>query len=200
MSPSDVLSKALRYRPYWGTSGGITVSGGEPLLQLDFLIELFSLAKAAGVHTCLDTAAGPYVDCGQWHDRFCTLMDNTDLVLLDIKHIDSTVHRQLTGFGNDNVLKCAQFLSDIGKPVWIRHVLVPGVNSDEPSLRRLSKFIDTLKNVKKVEVLPYHTFGVAKWKALGLRYALEECQPPTDGQLETANAILVKAHLNIGNL
>ena len=183
MSADEVLAKALRYREYWGTEGGITVSGGEPLLQLEFLTELFEKAKQKGVNTCIDTAAGPFTRVEPWFGKFRKLMDVTDLLLLDLKHIDSAAHRELTGADNMNVLDCAKFLSEIGKPVWIRHVLVPGVNTDEPSLTKLGAFIRTLTNVKKVEVLPYHSLGVPKWTALGLPYALEGVEPPTFEQL-----------------
>lgn len=191
MSAEDVLARALRYRTYWGETGGITVSGGEPLLQLEFLTDLFVRAKAQGVHTCIDTAAGPFTRDEPWFGgAFRRLMDATDLVLLDVKHIDPAAHRALTGADNANVLDCARFLSEIGKPVWIRHVLVPGVNSDDASLTRLADFLRTLSNVRRVEVLPYHTLGVAKWQALGLPYALAGVEPPDDRLLARAREIL----------
>ena len=190
MSADEVLAKALRYRAYWGEEGGITVSGGEPLLQLEFLTELFEKAKAKGVSTCIDTAAGPFTRDEPWFAQFRRLMAVTDLVLLDLKHIDPAAHRELTGADNANVLDCAEFLSEIGKPVWIRHVLVPGVNADEPSLTKLGTFIRTLSNVQRVEVLPYHTLGVAKWQALGLAYALEGVLPPSDEQRALAERLI----------
>ena len=191
MSANEVLVKALRYREYWGAEGGITVSGGEPLLQLEFLTELFEKAKAKGVSTCIDTAAGPFTREEPWLGKFRNLMNVTDLLLLDLKHINPAAHRELTGADNANVLDCAKFLSEIGKSVWIRHVLVPGINTDEPSLKKLGAFIRTLTNVKKVEVLPYHALGVPKWKALNLPYALAGVEPPTDDQLAKARALLV---------
>ena len=190
MSADEVLAKALRYREYWGAEGGITVSGGEPLLQLEFLTELFEKAKAKGVNTCIDTAAGPFTREEPWFGKFRKLMHVTDLLLLDLKHIDPAAHRELTGADNANVLECAKFLSEIGKPVWIRHVLVPGINTDEPSLVKLGAFIRTLTNVKRVEVLPYHTLGVPKWKTLGIPYALEDVEPPTADQLVFARQLL----------
>ena len=190
MSADEVLAKALRYREYWGTEGGITVSGGEPLLQLEFLTELFEKAREKGVNTCIDTAAGPFTREEPWFGKFRKLMDVTDLLLLDLKHIDPAAHKELTGAGNANVLDCAKFLSEIGKPVWIRHVLVPGINTDELSLTKLGTFIKTLMNVKKVEVLPYHALGVPKWKALGIPYALEGVEPPTEEQLAFARQLL----------
>ncbi|MCQ2394954.1 MAG: pyruvate formate-lyase-activating protein [Kiritimatiellae bacterium] len=190
MSADEVLAKALRYREYWGEEGGITVSGGEPLLQLEFLTELFEKAKAKGINTCIDTAVGPFTRAEPWFGQFRKLLDVTDLLLLDLKHINPAAHRELTGADNANVLDCAKFLSGIGKPVWIRHVLVPGVNADEASLVKLGAFIKTLANVKKVEVLPYHTLGVAKWKALNLPYALEGVTSPSAEELSAAEDIL----------
>ena len=190
MSADEVLQKALRYKAYWGDEGGITVSGGEPLLQIEFLTELFEKAKARGINTCIDTAAGPFTREEPWFGQFRRLMEVTDLLLLDLKHIDSAAHRELTGADNVNVLDCATFLSEINKPVWIRHVLVPGINTDEPSLMKLGLFIKTLTNVKKVEVLPYHTLGVPKWKSLNIPYALEDVEPPTADQIATARRFL----------
>ena len=190
MTADEVLAKALRYKTYWGADGGITVSCGEPLLQLEFLTELFEKAKQKGVNTCIDTAAGPFTREEPWFGKFCKLLDVTDLLLLDLKHIDSAAHRELTGADNANVLDCAKYLSEIGKPVWIRHVLVPGINTNEQSLTKLGTFIKTLSNVKKVEVLPYHSLGVSKWTALGLPYALDGVEPPTDEQLALARNLL----------
>ena len=191
MSADEVLKKALRYREYWGKDGGITVSGGEPLLQLEFLTELFEKTKAQGVSTCVDTAGGPFTREEPWLGAFRRLMDVTDLVMLDIKHINPGAHRELTGQDNANVLDCARFLSEIDKSVWIRHVLVPGVTDDDFSLDELSKFLKQLKNIKKIEVLPYHTFGVEKWKTLGIPYQLEGVEPPQKANIERAQAILV---------
>jgi pyruvate formate lyase activating enzyme len=186
----EVLKKALRYQSYWGDEGGITVSGGEPLLQLEFVTELFEKAKAAGATTCIDTAAGPFTREGVWFENFKRLMAATDLVLLDIKHIDSEKHKDLVGQDNANVLDCAKFLAEINKPVWVRHVLVPGVNSDKESLEALAEFIRPLKNVKRVDVLPYHTLGVKKWKELGLEYKLDGVNPPSKDEVAQAKEIL----------
>ena len=190
MSADEVLSKALRYREYWGEEGGITVSGGEPLLQLEFLTELFEKAKAQGVDTCIDTAAGPFTRDEPWFGRFRRLMRVTDRLLLDIKHIDPSAHRALTGKDNANVLDCARWLSEIGKPVWIRHVLVPGVTSDTASLQKLGSFVKALRHVEKVEVLPYHALGAAKWRALGLSYGLEGVESPSEDLLAQARRII----------
>ena len=122
----QLLKTALRFKSYWGEKGGITVSGGEPLLQMDFLTELFRKAKEAGVHTTLDTSGNPYTTKEPWHSKWLELMKYTDLLLLDIKQINEQEHVKLTGQTNTNILAMARELSDMGKPVWIRHVLVPG--------------------------------------------------------------------------
>lgn len=189
-SAKEVLDFALRYRSYWGEEGGITVSGGEPLLQMDFMLEFFTLAKKEGIHTTIDTAAQPFSRRESFLPKFKALMDVTDLVLLDLKHIDDAKHRVLTKHSNEAILDCARYLDEIGKPVWIRHVLVPGYTDDDEALQKLSGFIATLKNVEKVEVLPYHTFGEYKWKELGIEYTLAGVEPPTQALEENAKKIL----------
>ena len=189
-SPEDVLKQALRYKNYWGKKGGITVSGGEALLQIDFVTELFTLAKQQHVNTCLDTSGNPFTREEPFYSKFEELMKVTDLVMLDIKHMDDDAHRELTGQTNTNILDMARCLSDNGKAMWIRHVLVPGITDDEGQLKRLRKFIDTLNTVERVEVLPYHTLGVFKWKELGIPYRLEGVKPPTEEQVQRAREIL----------
>ena len=189
-SPEDVLKQALRYKNYWGKKGGITVSGGEALLQIDFVTELFTLAKQQHVNTCLDTSGNPFTREEPFYSKFEELMKVTDLVMLDIKHMDDDAHRELTGQNNTNILDMARCLSDNGKAMWIRHVLVPGITDDEGQLKRLRKFIDTLNIVERVEVLPYHTLGVFKWKELGIPYRLEGVKPPTEEQVQRAGEIL----------
>lgn len=191
-SVDDVLSQALRYRSYWGEKGGITVSGGEALLQIQPLTELFHKAKDLGINTCLDTSGQPFSRKDGRFLAFEALMKYTDLVLLDIKHIDNDAHKQLTGWENENILDCARYLSDIHKPVWIRHVLVPGINDDDESLHRLRSFIDTLSNVERVEVLPYHDLGVYKWEQLGIPYKLTDVKPPTEESVLHARKILTE--------
>ena len=189
-SVEELLNKAERYRSYWGPEGGITVSGGEALLQIDFLIELFEEAHRRGINTCLDTAAQPFTREDPFFPKFERLMKSTDLVLLDIKHIDAEKHRWLTGHSNEHIIDCARYLSEIEKPVWIRHVLVPGITDDEAQLKQLRQLLDTLKNIKKVEVLPYHTLGTFKWKQLGIPYSLEDVPTPTTEQVKRAQEIL----------
>lgn len=190
MTPEQVFEKALRYKAYWGKNGGITVSGGEPLLQTDFVTGLFKLCRESAVNTAIDTSAQPFTFEEPFFGKFKELIELCDLVLLDIKHIDSEKHKLLTGKGNENILAAARYLSDIGKPVWIRHVLVPGINDDEESLSGLSRFLSDLTNVQKIEVLPYHNFGAYKWESLGLTYTLADTLPPAQAQIRRANEIL----------
>ena len=189
-SADELLTQALRYRSYWRDSGGITVSGGEPLLQMDFLIELFQKAKEKGINTTIDTSGAPFTREEPFFGKFKELMKYTDLLLVDIKHIDDEQHKLLTGHTNKNILDMARYLSEISKPVWIRHVLVPEKSDKDEYLKELYEFIKTLNNVEKVEVLPYHTFGEYKWKELGYDYPLAGIEPPTKERVENANEIL----------
>lgn len=192
-SADELLDAAERYRGYWGSEGGITVSGGEPLLQIDFLLDLFRKAKQRDVNTCIDTAGQPFTREEPYFSKFRELCGVTDLFIADIKHIDPQRHIELTGKDNGNILDMLRFLSDIGKPVWIRHVLVPGITDDDGFLRRTAEFIQTLGNVRKVEVLPYHSFGIYKWEMLGIPYSLRDTQPPDKDRVANAQRILRSA-------
>ncbi|KAF1296476.1 pyruvate formate-lyase 1-activating enzyme [Enterococcus sp. JM4C] len=190
VTPDEVLEEALKYRSYWGEKGGITVSGGEPLLQLDFLTDLFKKAKALGIHTTIDTCGKPFTREEPFFSEFNELMNYTDLLLFDIKHIDDEKHKELTSLGNENILEMAKYLSEIDKPVWIRHVLVPERSDYDEYLIRLDTFIKTLNNVDKVEVLPYHTMGKYKWDEMGLKYPLDGINPPTEDRVQNAKELL----------
>ena len=189
-SPEKLFQHVWRYRNYWGKKGGITVSGGEALLQIDFLIDLFRKAHKRGINTTLDTSAQPFTREEPFFSKFNELLKYTDLVMLDIKHIDDEEHKKLTGHTNKNILDCARYLSDQGIKMWIRHVLVPGITDKDEYLIRTREFIDTLKTVTKVEVLPYHTLGAYKWKELGIPYKLEGVEPPTEDRIQNAKKIL----------
>lgn len=189
-TPERLLKTALRYRPYWKENGGITVSGGEPLLQIDFLIEYFKLAKEEGITTVLDSSGNPFTREEPFISKFNELLKYTDLIMLDIKHMDAKKHLELTQCDNANILDMAKYLSEVGQPVWIRHVLVPGWTDSEEHLKELAAFVKTLGNVKKFEVLPYHTLGLFKWQSLGIPYGLEGVNPPTDEEVKRANEIL----------
>jgi pyruvate formate lyase activating enzyme len=183
----EVIEKALRVKPYMDFSkgGGITASGGEPLLQVPFVTELFQKAKENGMTTCLDTSGSVEIT-----DDVKKLLSLTDTVLLDIKHIDEEKCIKLTGHSNKNELAFARYLSDNGIDMWIRQVLVPTYTDDENDLKRTREFIDTLKTVKRVEVLPYHDFGKSKWIDMGLAYPLEGVPIPTNEQVDKARKIL----------
>lgn len=189
----ELLDQAERFRAYWGDNGGITVSGGEALLQIDFLLELFEKAKQRGIGTCLDTSAQLFTRKALFFEKFERLMELTDTVLLDIKHIDDEEHRKLTRHSNANILDCARYLSEIDKPVWIRHVLIPGITDKDEYLVRLRDFLSTLHNIERIEVLPYHTLGVYKYEKLGIDYPLKDVQPPAAERVANANDILQQA-------
>ncbi|MCQ2060886.1 MAG: pyruvate formate-lyase-activating protein [Fibrobacter sp.] len=190
MTADELLDKALRYKTYWGRDGGITVSGGEPLAQLDFMIEFFEKAKVAGVHTCIDTSGVTFSREPAVFAKFEKLMAVTDLLLVDIKHIDDAAHKELTGHGNENIIDFYRYLDEIRKPIWIRHVLVPGISDDDAALLRTRDFIRTLGNVQRVEVLPYHAFALGKYAELGIDYSLKDTQSPDVARVENANRIL----------
>lgn len=184
---SELVKRALRYKSYWKNGGGITVSGGEPMLQTEFVTELFTLAKKAGIHTTLDTSAQPW---NKDDEKYKKLLEVTDLVMLDIKEFDNDAHIELTGQPNDNIIEFAHYLSDIGKPMWIRHVLVPGVTGSDESLEKIKGLVDSLNTVEKIEILPYHSFGKQKWEKLGIDYSLKDVKAPSDEMMERAKSIL----------
>ena len=174
--------------------GGITVTGGEALLQIDFLLELFGLAKEQGIHTCLDTSGITYRDDGSdYSKKLDALMELTDLVMLDIKHIDPDDHKDLTGHDNGRILAFAKYLARKNVPVWIRHVVVPGITDDPIQLTRLGEFIGKLPNVQALDVLPYHVMGVSKYKELRIPYPLEGVEPATQQQAKEAKQIILSA-------
>ncbi len=186
----ELLDQAERYRGYWGKEGGITVSGGEPLLQIDFLLDLFQKAKARGIHTTLDTAGQPFTRAESFFSKFTSLMEYTDLLLVDLKHIDPVEHKKLTGWSNGNILDLLRYLSDIGKPVWVRYVLVPGVTDGPTHLAQAGRFLSTLNNLEQIDVLSYHSMGEYKWKALGIPYSLTGVIPPTAEAVQAAARML----------
>ncbi len=185
-----LFAKAYRYKNYWKKKGGITVSGGEPLLQLDFLTQFFSLAKEKGVHTCIDTSGAPFSTAPAFLDKFNALLSVTDLFLLDIKAMDDALHQRLTGKTNENILALARYLSDHGKELWIRHVLVPGLTDSEEELLALKDFAATLSTVSRMEILPYHNLGEMKWQQLALSYPLSGTPTPTKEEIARAEALL----------
>lgn len=184
-SLDDIFEKIMNYKNYIYPNGGVTVTGGEPLLQVNFLIELFKKLKKENIHTCIDTSGMVTLT-----DDIKTLLSLTDLVLLDIKHIDSGKCKELVGFNNEKELYFAKYLSDNNIHMWIRQVLVPGYTDDENDLLKLKDFISSLKTVDKVEVLPYHDMGKYKWKQLGINYELEHIKSATDEEVIRTKKIL----------
>ncbi|RSD26175.1 pyruvate formate-lyase-activating protein [Mesobacillus subterraneus] len=199
MSVSEIIDDLKSYLPFIQSSGGgITVSGGEPLLQIPFITELFKECKKLGIHTAIDSSGGCYSSAPLFQQQLAELLNYTDLILLDLKHINRKKHISLTGMANDHILEFARYLSIREVPIWIRHVLVPGITNATDDLTNLGDFISTLENVRKVEVLPYHKLGVYKWEALGLEYPLKNVEPPGDDEVEQAHQLLT-AHLKLVN-
>ncbi len=185
ITAEELLSMYRRNKAFY-RSGGITCTGGEPMLQLPFLTELFTLAHAEHIHTCLDTSGicfDPQKPAAA--DR---LLDVSDLVMLDIKHIDDDTHRKITGHSNENILAFAEHISAHGVPLWIRHVIVPGLTDAPDALERLGYFIGGLRTLKALDVLPYHDMGKQKYAALGLSYPLADTPPADQETAETARA------------
>lgn len=185
-----LFERAYRYHNYWGRDGGITISGGEPLLQIDFVTAVFTLAKEHGAHTTLDTSGNPFREEASYLEKFDRLMEVTDLFMLDIKEMDAVMHKKLTGQENGNILALARYLSEHGKDMWIRHVLVPGVTDSESGLIMLRDFIKELKTVRLVEILPYHSMGEYKWEQLKIAYPLKGVPAPTEEEVMRAEEIL----------
>lgn len=171
--------------------GGITATGGEPLVQMEFLTELFTKAKEKGIHTCLDTSGILFRQ--EKRAAFDRLMAVTDLVMLDIKHIDDAEHRKLTKQSNVHILEFAQYLKEKNIPVWIRHVVVPGITLQEKYLRQLGAYLAGLTNMKALDVLPYHTMGEVKYQNLGIPYSLKGVEPATTEQAIWARDIIMEA-------
>lgn len=182
---TEIYEKILRYKEYICPDGGVTVSGGEPLLQYEFLIELFKKLKKENIHTCIDTSGMVSIN-----NKIKELIDLTDLFLLDIKHIDPEKCKDLVGFSNEKELDFARYLSYNNKHMWIRQVLIPGITDEESDLKKLKEFLKTLKTVDRVELLPYHSMGKYKWEKLGYKYELNEVPDATENDIEKAKKII----------
>ena len=192
-SAQSLLAEYERNKAFY-KNGGITVTGGEALMQIDFLLELFTLAKEKGIHTCLDTSGVTYRPGeSEYNRKLNQLMKVTDLVMLDIKHIDPEGHKDLTGHDNAGILDFARYLDEKQVPVWIRHVIVPGITDDPALLTRLGAFLGTLSNVKALDVLPYHIMGVRKYEELDMDYPLKGLEPATKQQALEAKKIILTA-------
>lgn len=192
MTVAQIMAQYEKNRAFY-SRGGITVTGGEPLMQMEFVTELFSAAAHRGIHTCLDTSGITFrPDSQELTDRFDKLMSVTDLVMLDIKHIDPAEHVKLCGQPLKPVLEFARYLDEKAVPVWIRHVVVPGITYDQNELYRLGTFIGTLHNVKALDVLPYHDMGKIKYQELGMDYPLKDVQPLGKDEALAARQMIVK--------
>lgn len=189
MSVEEIIKKYEGVKEFV-KSGGITVTGGEPLLQIEFLTELFKVAKSKNIHTALDTSGILFNPSDT--STIDNLLTYTDLVLLDIKHINDAEHRKLTGASNKNILACARYLSDKQIPVWIRHVVVRDITLRKDYLQELGQFIGSLKNVKALDVLPYHNMAIPKYDALGIQYPLKDIPPTTKQEALWARDVIVR--------
>ena len=193
MSVDEILNKYDSVKEF--CKGGITVTGGEPLIQKDFVTEFFKKAKEKNIHTALDTSG--ILFSSEKKEEFEELLMYTDLVLLDIKHIDDSEHKKLTQRSNENILEFAKYLSDIDKPVWIRHVVVPNITYNEHYLKELGKFLSGLKNIKALDVLPYHNMAETKYENLGIKYPLKGVPQLTKEEAIDARNIILKAYKGI---
>ncbi|MDD2575280.1 MAG: pyruvate formate-lyase-activating protein [Acholeplasmataceae bacterium] len=187
MTVEEILNDYDRYKAFY-KKGGLTVSGGEATLQLEFITELFRQAKEKGIHTCLDTAGATFTETRI--KEFNKLLDYTDMVLLDIKHIDNDVHKWLTGLPNNNILRFSKLLDDRQIPTSIRHILLPDINSQDEYVIKLRTFLDTLSNIVSIEVLPYHTKGITKWEQMGLKYELLDTPEPSEELIKHVETLL----------
>ena len=196
-SAQSLIKEYERNQAFYA-KGGITVTGGEALMQIDFLLDLFALAKEKKIHTCLDTSGVTYRPGeSEYNRKLDRLMDMTDLVMLDIKHIDPEGHKTLTGHDNSGILAFAKYLDEKQIPVWVRHVVVPGITDDPALLYRLGQFIGTLSNVKALDVLPYHIMGVSKYKELDIPYPLQGVEPATNAQAVEAKKTILKGYWKV---
>ena len=187
----EVIEEFNKNKPFY-KNGGITVTGGEPLLQIDFLTELFKRAKSESIHTCIDTSGIVYNPQNkELTEKIDELLNYTDLVMLDIKHIDTKKHKDITGSGNENILEFAKRLEKANIPLWVRHIIIEGYTDKPEDLIALGEFIGKLKNLKALDVLPYHTMGVGKYTELGISYPLEGMEAlPVSKAVESKKYIL----------
>lgn len=186
MSAEELVKKIKKCRPYFGKDGGVTISGGEPLLQAEALTPLFSILKKEGIRTAIDTNGSVF------NDDVKELLILTDLVLLDVKHIDSGQHKKVTGQSNETTLKFAKYLEDNKIKFWIRYVLVPNLTDQTEYLEQLQEHFKNYKNIERIEILPYHTLGKKKYEDLKIKYSLKDTEPPTPEQIQKTKKIFEK--------
>lgn len=190
ITPEEAYKKLIRYKPYWRDNGGVTISGGEPLAQLDFIIELSRLFHNEGISVAIDTSGATFNMSDAYLKKFDELLQVSDLFLLDIKAVDSSLHKKITGKDNKNVLELFSYLDKKNYPIWVRHVLVPTLSDNDERLRETHDFLSQFKNIRRVEVLPYHTLGTYKYGLLKMEYPLKDVPAPTKERVENAEKIL----------
>ncbi|GAB6149286.1 pyruvate formate-lyase-activating protein [Clostridium novyi] len=182
-TPEELVEKIIRFKPYFKNNGGVTFSGGEPLMQPEFLLKALKLCKENNIHTAIDTS-------GYYSDHLNEILKFTDLVLLDIKHVDDFSFKSLTGVSMERLLSFIETLNNSSCKVWIRHVVVPEITDSLEHIKALKKIIKKINNVEKIELLPYHTLGVNKYKALNIDYKLKDVEPMDKNKLKTLEEVL----------
>ena len=186
------INEIKKYKPFFRKGGGLTITGGEPFVQLNYIEALFKRAKEEGIHTVVDTSG--YI----FNDKVKKTLEYIDLVLLDIKSIDPNIYKELTGVELKNTLKFAEYLDSINKPVWIRHVIVPGITDKKENLEKLATYVSKFKNVEKIELLPFHQLGTHKWEEMNLEYPFKDVVEPTAEEMKVARQIFRDKGLNVG--
>ncbi len=190
ITPQEAFEKLIRFKPYWKDHGGVTISGGEPLVQIDFVIEFARLLKENNIHVAIDTSGATFNTSEEYLKKFDELLSVIDLILLDIKCIDKELHQKITGKDNQNILEMFSYLDKKQFPIWVRHVLVPGLTDDDELLKKTHTFLSKFNNIERVEILPYHTLGIHKYELLNLPYPLKDVEPPTKEREENAAKLL----------
>lgn len=193
VTPEEAYKALCRYKSYWGKKGGITVSGGEPLLSLDFVLALGKLAKKDGVSFVLDTSAASFQNTPEYLKKFDELLSVTDLFLLDLKALDPVLHKTITGKDNANILECFHYLAKKNFPIWVRYVLLPGYTDGEETLKKSGEFLKSLGNVHRLEVLPYHALAIPKYEKLHREYHLMDERVPTEEEKKRADLLIGSA-------
>lgn len=191
-SVEELISQIKKYKSYMNFSGGgVTVTGGEPLLQASFVLELMKRCKEEGIHTALDTSGYFF------NDTVKEVLKYTDLVLLDIKCHNKDQYKHITGVNLEPTLQFMHYLGEINKPVWVRYVLVPGLSDRDEYLESLGAYLADFTHIERLELLPFHKMGEYKWEELGLTYELADIPEPTREAMERAKSILDQYHINV---
>ncbi|MBF0650375.1 pyruvate formate lyase-activating protein [Dysgonomonas sp. GY75] len=189
LTPQQALDEVMKVKAF--VKGGVTVSGGEPMMQPEFVLELFKLCKTAGIHTAIDTSGFLF------NDKTKEVLSYTDLVLLDIKHINPDKYKELTARPLEPTLNFIEYLAEVNKPVWLRYVLVPHFTDNEDDLHRWAQYVSQFKNVERVDILPFHQMGIHKWEQIGQEYKLKDINSPSNQELNKAEAIFKSYGLNV---